>query len=213
MDFWATVRVLLRRWYVAVPVLLISLGGTAAVYSSIPTTYESTGTLVLVAPSGGATVGPEEAGDGGTTNPLLAFDSSLDTTAQIVISSLGSPETQEQLGLKDSGVTYEVGNGLLPTAGQADPLQDLVSALTFYPVLALAGLRVLLLRRWPLTPTEKLVAWLVVCNALLLAVFFTRLRLRTPVDGLLILLTATAVANLVQDRWAGAGESGRMQAR
>jgi len=101
----------------------------------------------------------------------------------------------------------------LATAGQADPLQDLVSALTFYPVLALAGLRVLLLRRWPLTPTEKLVAWLVVCNALLLAVFFTRLRLRTPVDGLLILLAATAVANLVQDRWAGAGKPGRMQAR
>lgn len=88
----------------------------------------------------------------------------------------------------------------LATGEQAKPMQDLVSALSFYPVLALAALRLLLVRRRPLSEAEQISLVLVVMNVLLLAVFFTRLRLRMPLDGLIIILAATAVTLLAQ-RW------------
>lgn len=113
MDFWSTVRILLRRWYVAIPVFGLTLLAASAVYTSVPTRYESTGTLVLVAPPGGASIGTEEPADRTRTNPLLAFDGSLTTTAQILIQSMGSKEVQEELGLPGTEDAYKVGNGLL----------------------------------------------------------------------------------------------------
>lgn len=86
----------------------------------------------------------------------------------------------------------------LATGEQEDPVQDLVSALSFYPVLALAGVRLLLARRRPLSEVERLTVALVVVNVLLLAVFFTRLRLRMPLDGLIIVLASSGATLLVQ---------------
>lgn len=113
MDFWSTVRILLRRWYIAIPVFGLTLLAAGSVYASVPTRYESTGTLVLVAPPGGATIGPEEPTDRKRTNPLLAFDGSLTITAQILIQSMGSKDVQEELGLPGTTDAYQVGNGLL----------------------------------------------------------------------------------------------------
>ncbi|RZQ64231.1 ArnT family glycosyltransferase [Amycolatopsis suaedae] len=86
------------------------------------------------------------------------------------------------------------------TAGQGGGAADLLLAVTYYPVLALALARVLLVRR-RMSAEEKLAAGLIVLNVLLLAVFFTRLRFRVPLDGLTILLAATAVAGF----WRGRG--------
>lgn len=86
----------------------------------------------------------------------------------------------------------------LATTGQNNAARDVVSALTFYPVLALAVLRVLMWRRQPLSTAEKVAAGLVAGHVLLLALFFTRLRLRVPLDGLTILLAAAAVVVLLQ---------------
>lgn len=88
----------------------------------------------------------------------------------------------------------------LATTGQADPLKDLVSALTYYPILVLAVLRLLLARRWPMHALEKVSLILILVNIAVLAVFFTRLRLRLPLDGLTILLAAAAVVHLLPRR-------------
>lgn len=89
----------------------------------------------------------------------------------------------------------------LATSGHSSTVRDLVSALSFYPLLGLALIRVLMLRSAPLSPAEKAAAWLVIGHVLLLAVFFTRLRLRVPLDGLTILLAASAGLHLLH-RWA-----------
>lgn len=73
-----------------------------------------------------------------------------------------------------------------------------MSALSYYPILALAVVRLLLYRRFPLHGLEKLSATLIVVNVALLAVFFTRLRLRVPLDGLTILLAAAGIGCLVR---------------
>jgi 4-amino-4-deoxy-L-arabinose transferase-like glycosyltransferase len=88
----------------------------------------------------------------------------------------------------------------LATSSQGSTAQNLVSAVSYYPILLLAVLRLLLYRRWPLRPTEKLITWTIVINVLLLAVFFTRLRFRVPLDGLTIVLAASTVTNFLATR-------------
>jgi hypothetical protein len=114
MDFWMTIRVLLRRWYIALPVFALSLGLASAVFFSVSPQYESTGTIVLTAPSSGArvTVGGSQPAE--RINPLLAFDGSLTTSAQIVIETLKDPATLKQYETVDGmPATYAVGNGQL----------------------------------------------------------------------------------------------------
>ncbi|WP_216207651.1 YveK family protein [Amycolatopsis aidingensis] len=114
MDFWSTLRILLRRWYVAVPVFAAALGLAGVAYVSVDPQYESTGTIVLTAPSSGARVTVGEPTPAEKINPLLAFDASLTTSAQILIETLQDPATAEQFtGDGEDAVSYEVGNGQL----------------------------------------------------------------------------------------------------
>jgi hypothetical protein len=70
---------------------------------------------------------------------------------------------------------------------------DLLAALSYYPILALALLRVMISKRFPLHRVDKLLLWGIVLNVLLLAVFFTRIRFRVPLDALTIMLAASTV--------------------
>jgi hypothetical protein len=113
MDFWKTIRVLLRRWRVAVPVFAVSLGLAAGVYLSVHTDYESTGTIVLTSPTDGARVAAGAKGPADQVNPLLAFDASLNTSATIMIQKLQDPAVQEQLLGVNAKISYQIGNGQL----------------------------------------------------------------------------------------------------
>jgi hypothetical protein len=111
MDFIKTLLVLLKRWYVALPVFVITVGAASLVYASVPVRYASNGTVVLTAPTAGASSGQSSA-ERGQTNPLLAFDSSLSITASIIIQSMGTPQVAAQLGA-DKANTFEVSSGEL----------------------------------------------------------------------------------------------------
>jgi hypothetical protein len=114
MDFWKTIRVLLRRWRVAVPVFAVSLGLAAGVYMSVHTEWESTGTIVLASPTDGPRANSaNKDGSVERVNPLLAFDASLNTSATIIIQKLQDPAVAEQLLGVKSTTTYQIGNGQL----------------------------------------------------------------------------------------------------
>lgn len=113
MDFWGTVRLLIRRWYVVAPALVLSVVLTLLTYSSIPTRYSSSGSLLLTSPASGAKFSeltdPSEVAQ---VNPLLAFDGSLVISAQIASQVLNNPATQKELGAGgDSPSTYLANNG------------------------------------------------------------------------------------------------------
>ncbi|MFE3779774.1 hypothetical protein ACFXPA_16620 [Amycolatopsis sp. NPDC059090] len=109
-----TIRILLKRWYIALPVFAVSLGLAVAVFLSVSPQYESTGTIVLTAPSSGARVSVGGSQPTERINPLLAFDGSLTTSAQIVIETLKDPATQKQFETVDGApAAYEAGNGQL----------------------------------------------------------------------------------------------------
>lgn len=88
----------------------------------------------------------------------------------------------------------------LATSSASSSAQNLLSAVSYYPILLLALLRIVASRRWPLRPTEQLIAWTILVNVLLLAVFFTRIRFRVPLDGLTIVLAASTVTHLLAPR-------------
>lgn len=111
MDFWGTVLVVLRRWYVAVPVFLVTIGSAGIVFLSAPTFYASTGTLVLTAPTGGSTVDPTRPRV--ETNPLLAFDSTLRITSSLLIASLSTPESAAKIDATGAVNSLQVSNGQL----------------------------------------------------------------------------------------------------
>jgi hypothetical protein len=130
MDFWGTVRVLRRRWYIAVPAVLLTGVLALYVYITVPTRYESSGVLVLTSPAaGGKYSGNTKPEDVVKVNPLLQFDGSLTTTAQILTQVLGDPKTAEELAGKGSTATYTantgpVGGPLLFVSTEADSAES-----------------------------------------------------------------------------------------
>ncbi|MEO3869602.1 hypothetical protein ABGB18_12295 [Nonomuraea sp. B12E4] len=112
MDFWGTVLVIVRRWYVTIPMFLLTLAGTYAIYMSVPTQYVSNAVLVLTTPITGGTQPAEPGKKLARTNPLLNFDWGLNMTATILIQALNTSETVAELGVVPGGpVSYVVTNG------------------------------------------------------------------------------------------------------
>jgi hypothetical protein len=112
MDFWKTMGVLLRRWYVSVPVFLISVGLAVGVFMTVHTQYESTGTIVLTAPTAGAVTSTDPSKAVGPGNPLLDFEGSLTTTSQLLTQSLSSPTVAKQIASQGGVDSYQAGDGL-----------------------------------------------------------------------------------------------------
>lgn len=130
MDFWGTVRVLRRRWYIALPAVLLTGVLALSVYITVPTRYESSGVLVLTSPAAGGRYSEKtKPEDVVRVNPLLQFDGSLTTTAQILTQVLGDPKTAEELAGKSSTATYTantgpVGGPLLFISTEADSAES-----------------------------------------------------------------------------------------
>jgi capsular polysaccharide biosynthesis protein len=103
MTLSNTVRVLLIRWYITVPGLLLSLIIAGATFSLVPPQYTSSGVAVLVPPK------KPEAGLS-SANPLLNFNPSLNMTALVMIQGLNSPAVSTELGLTPGEDSFTVKN-------------------------------------------------------------------------------------------------------
>ena len=102
MTLSSTVRTLLRRWYITVPGLMLSLAVAGITFSLIPPHYTSSGIAVLVQPKR-----PESLE---TANPLLAFNESVDTSALMLAEALNTPAVGYDLGLTAGTDTFTVKN-------------------------------------------------------------------------------------------------------
>ncbi|GAB2813678.1 hypothetical protein GCM10022221_09260 [Actinocorallia aurea] len=101
MDFWATVRVLFRRWYITFTAFALAIAAMGVAYVTVPTEYASGATLLITKP-----IGPVDA------NPLLDFDKGLNLTASILVAALQTPEALAELGVSpDEDPTFTLNNG------------------------------------------------------------------------------------------------------
>jgi len=129
MDFWRTVMVLFRRWYITVPAFFLTLFAAFAAGSAVPIQYQSSTVLVLTTPLHGGTETTNPDAPKSLTNPLLSFDQSLALTVSIVIQQLNSSESAVALGVIPGGTpSYEVTNGTTnPELLQSGPLLFIVT--------------------------------------------------------------------------------------
>jgi hypothetical protein len=112
VDFWQTVQVVFRRWYITFPAFLGALGVAALVYGAVPTQYVSTSALLLTTPRTGPTEQIDAKHPNVISNPLLSFEQGLSLSASMLIQTLGTPETAASLGVSPkSGTSYQVTNG------------------------------------------------------------------------------------------------------
>jgi hypothetical protein len=108
VDFWRTLTVLGRRWYVAIPVFLLVVAAAGVIAVRTPHQYESTGTMVISEPShaeSGAGAGKAPA------NPLLEFADSLTTDAELLVQSLNSPGAAAQVQTLGGSATFTASDG------------------------------------------------------------------------------------------------------
>jgi hypothetical protein len=91
----------------------------------------------------------------------------------------------------------------IATAGEGARWRDWVMFATYYPLLLITLVRLAWWRRVPLTRSETLIYLLYGVNALVSAIFFTRLRFRIPFDFLLLAVNAAFVARCWAARRAG----------
>ncbi|MEO3795736.1 hypothetical protein ABGB14_36480 [Nonomuraea sp. B10E15] len=112
MDLWKTLQVMVRRWYVTVPMFLAALGVTGAIFITYPTYYDSEGLLILTVPTGGSQVASNPA-ENAYANPLLAFDEGLRITSTFLIQAMNTPEVADTLVDPDSDDSLSVTSGEL----------------------------------------------------------------------------------------------------
>lgn len=116
MTLSNSIRAVVRRWYITVPGLLLSLVIAGIAFTLIPPQYTSSGIAVLVQ--------PKEPGSK-TYNPLLNFNSSLNTTALIMQQALNTPEAAIELGLTPGEDSFTVKN--IDSGGSGQPFIDVTA--------------------------------------------------------------------------------------
>ncbi|HEU5429204.1 MAG TPA: hypothetical protein VFU74_20155 [Actinocrinis sp.] len=105
MDLAEVIRVIRTRWYVMVPLLLLTIALTVGVDQSIPAKYQSTSEISLLA-SQSATAGTDKVP--GTGNAFLNFGSSLNDTADFLVRRLSSNDSGNDLAKLGVTETYAV---------------------------------------------------------------------------------------------------------
>lgn len=105
MEFWKTIGGLIRRLYVGLPVLMVAVAAAALASYLTPLQYQSTTFLVLTTPTSGGTLERDPSRPVGQTNPLLQFNESLRTTAEVLIHSVNTKDAHRQLGVTEDGPT------------------------------------------------------------------------------------------------------------
>lgn len=101
MDLLDSFRILLRRWWLTLPLLAITLTGLVAGVVMVPWKYKSEATVVLLS----SRLQAKQTGG----NPWLAFDSSLTVTAEVLGREIMDGRTADALRRQGNTAGYKVG--------------------------------------------------------------------------------------------------------
>lgn len=107
MDLGEILRVLRKRWYIVVPMLIVAVGLGIGTFVLVPTTY-STYTMVSLLTSPAATKAASTQTGQGQDNPFLYLNGSLIATADFLGRRLQSTDTILQLKSQGLAEEYEV---------------------------------------------------------------------------------------------------------
>jgi hypothetical protein len=108
MDLGTMLRVMLRRWYISIPALIVALALPAAAWTMISSKYQSTSTISLLNSSAASSANQR------TGNAFLAFDGSLTPMADFLARRLDSDQSAADLAAR--GVVDPASAVLAPNA-------------------------------------------------------------------------------------------------
>jgi len=106
VDFIDACKVILRRWYVAVPLLLLTFAGTYFAYTTASANYSAKGSLILILPPARA-LGEGENAQFCPTNPWCAGSDVL-SLANVTARTMDDPDVAEQILDPHPGADYDV---------------------------------------------------------------------------------------------------------
>ncbi len=101
MDLWSTLRVLLHRWYLTVPLVVLSVVLVVAVVGVKPADYKADATLVTLAPQQ-----VNEQGQQTEANPFANLGGSQSVAAAIMQTRLNGPAFQQAMAAKGVQSTW-----------------------------------------------------------------------------------------------------------
>ncbi len=107
MDLLSLLMILVRRWYVSVVVLAVTVAGLAYVYPFLKTDYQTTGTLLLSPPNHVSQVIGSQLTQV-PVNPLLVNSSSGVQGAATTIAAEANSDAEKHLMMTTYGLTYTV---------------------------------------------------------------------------------------------------------
>lgn len=112
MYFFDAVRVVGRRWYIVVPLLVLTAVASLYMLKKTPASYVATGDTLLLPPN------PPLTDAAKASNPYIAYFPSLSTVGEVVSSVMDGPTVSQQLKAEGAG-KYTIG---LSTAVQDSPI-------------------------------------------------------------------------------------------
>jgi hypothetical protein len=114
MDLWTATKVVFRRWAIVVPALVLTAVIAVLVTSRLAPTYKATGTVEFLASN-----------NGNVDNPYNSFNTSLQTTATLVGTSVGSAKVRDQFQKAGLDPNYKIVAPYDPTRAVLVPSLDL----------------------------------------------------------------------------------------
>jgi capsular polysaccharide biosynthesis protein len=102
MSSSAILGAALRRWYLAVPGILLSLIIASTVFSSMPAKYTSSGIAVLVRQNNPTMTN--------SINPVLGNDGGFTTATMTLVQALDTPAVKAELGLREGVDDFTISN-------------------------------------------------------------------------------------------------------
>jgi capsular polysaccharide biosynthesis protein len=108
VDFGKSLKVMLRRWYVTVPVLLLTAAAAFLTVQTVRPSYQATANVLLLAPAHGDAAPAPGQDAPPAINPYLHFDKSLKVAADMLATVLNSPRMVEHLAAAGATSSYDV---------------------------------------------------------------------------------------------------------
>lgn len=107
MDLWQTLRAVLRRWYVFVPLVALTVIAAVVVRSGVQPGY-TVGATAIVLPPSSARVPTSEGVEIQPVNPLLNFNASTQVAARALTILASGPEFQQRVSQGRPLAAYSV---------------------------------------------------------------------------------------------------------
>jgi capsular polysaccharide biosynthesis protein len=99
LDLWTAIKIVVRRWFVVLPLVLISLAVAFRVSAAVEPTYTATGSTLFVSPAQGG------------NNPFTNFNNAVNIMAKAIVEIAGGDEFQRSVREDGAQASYSVDVG------------------------------------------------------------------------------------------------------